>query len=336
MVNLRRLWPLSSLVLACEPAPDDAPWFVDAPRILAVSSEPAEAPPGSAVQLTAFALGPAGPIAAPVRWGRCLQRKPLTELGPADPGCLLQRPGAWDFLGEGPSVSFSVPADACRLFGPERPEPKPGEPAGRPVDPDPSGGYYAPVALSFEGASALASVRLPCGLSGASQQAVITFGKQFRPNQNPAIRALRFFFNGATTEAPEQGDALPVPRGTSVVVSAWWDECPEVPACGDGVCSPEEEVSACAEDCQPLRGCSGAERYALYNPATQMVGLQREVLRSSWYATGGSLAEGTTAGLDHATNAWQAPSTPGEVWVAVVLRDDRGGSAVRATKLRIE
>ncbi len=57
-----------------------------------------------------------------------------------------------------------------------------------------------------------------------------------------------------------------------------------------------------------------------------------EAISATWFATGGTLdvARNGRTGEDTATelvNGWTAPETPGDVWVGVVLRDERGGSA---------
>ncbi|RYE89948.1 MAG: hypothetical protein EOO75_10955, partial [Myxococcales bacterium] len=134
-----------ALLASCDPGADEQRWRVDEARLLAVVSEPAEVGAGSSVVVSPVALGPAGPVTDGVSWGRCVRRKPLTELGPVDPGCMRNAPGAVEPLGASPTAALTLPTDACRLFGPDRPDPKPGEPAGRPVDPDLSGGYYAPL-----------------------------------------------------------------------------------------------------------------------------------------------------------------------------------------------
>lgn len=334
------LLALLVLLAACDPEADDQPWRVASPRLLAVLAEPAEAPPGAAVQLDAFVLGPEGPAAASLRWGRCARRKPLTELGPADPACLREEPGAWIPLGEGPGASLSLPPDACRLFGPDRPDPKPGEPAGRPVDPDTSGGYYLPFSVHLDRSRSAGFARLRCDLSGATQQAVISFGKLYRPNQNPAIRGLAVALDQTILETPADPDPLVLPRGRAVAIQARWDTCPATPVCGDGVCSPGEEIGECIEDCQPLRGCSGAEFFALYDPSNQQVSVRQEALRVSWFATGGTLNDSATAPATPTTpsavTSWITPDAPGEFWLAAVLRDERGGAGVRTLRVRVE
>lgn len=338
----RRLAAALALVAACDPGADDREFLVASPRLLAVAAEPAEAPPGASVRLSAIALGPSGPAADLVGWGRCSRRKPLTDLGPVDPGCMLGAPAALVPLGDGPTADLTVPPDACRLFGPDRPDPKPGEPAGRPVDPDPSGGYYLPLRVALTPQVSAAFLRLKCDLDGATQEAVLAFAKNYRPNQNPALDALTLLVDGAPLPTPAGDDPVEVPSGRPLTIEARWPACPAAgsplaPTCGDGVCSPGEEIAACADDCQPLRGCAGAEEFAVYDPATQQVSLRREELRASWYATAGTLRDDATgATLDRGTsNLWTPPATPGDAWLAVVLRDSRGGAGHRFLHVRV-
>ncbi|MCU0655716.1 MAG: hypothetical protein MUF64_10655 [Polyangiaceae bacterium] len=326
---------LAALVAgACEPTPEDRAWLVSSPRVLAVISDPAEVAPGAQVRLRSLVLGPDGPVEAPLRWGRCARRKPLTELGPVDPDCMLERPGAWVALGESPTVELVVPGDACNLFGSERPDPRPGQPAGRPVDPDPSGGYFFPVVLALSEQRSLASVRLSCNLSGATQQSVVDYGRRFRPNQNPEIEALSLTWGDQAVQAPADGSLLEVPPATELLLSARWGACPEAPVCGDGVCLPDEETSSCPADCAPLRGCGGAERHVFYDVASRSVLLRREALRASWFSTGGALQREEIRD-DQARAALRSPGQPGDFWVAVVLRDDRGGVTARVLHLRV-
>jgi hypothetical protein len=83
-------------------------------------------------------------------------------------------------------------------------------------------------------------------------------------------------------------------------------------------------------DCTHPLGCTGAERYVVFD--TQSGGLvdQREGIAVSWFATGGAFDSDATgrAGTDFqvtSDNGWQTPAASGPVTVWVVLRDDRGG-----------
>ena len=149
-------------VAGCVPTFDDNLSLVREPIVLAVQSEPAEAAPGESVRLTVLAVtGNADNPAPEATWGLCVARKPLTELGPVNPICIRppnQAPNAIVPLGTGASVQATLPApgqpgllgsSACQLFGPSLPEAMNGEPAGRPVDPDPTGGFYQPVGVTL-------------------------------------------------------------------------------------------------------------------------------------------------------------------------------------------
>ena len=144
---------LAASAVACVPTFDDNLPLIDKSTLLAVQAEPAEAAPGKEVQLSALVGTPNLDAAAPrLSWGLCVARKPLTELGPVNPVCIRPpRAGSKDLvdLGSGSTVTATLPMDACRLFGPSLPEPMNGEPAGRPVDPDPTGGFYVPISVTL-------------------------------------------------------------------------------------------------------------------------------------------------------------------------------------------
>ncbi|MDF2692928.1 MAG: hypothetical protein K0S65_1311, partial [Labilithrix sp.] len=150
---------------ACVPEFSDDLALVAQPRILAVRAEPAEVRVGQRVTLTALVAAPPGAPSASERleWAMCLARKPLTELGPVAQEC-IDRFGAggeiFQRLGRGQSVPMTVPSDACNRFGPLTPPATAGGVAGRPVDPDLSGGYHQPIVLGNETGTALGAVRL--------------------------------------------------------------------------------------------------------------------------------------------------------------------------------
>jgi hypothetical protein len=336
---------LGLLAAGCTPSFDDRSSLVEAPRVLAIAASPAEVKPGEAVTFTALIAAPDGAAAADLGWALCTDRKPLAELGAVSPSCIRPSgPGLID-LGRGVSASGLSPKDSCRLFGPESPAPKPGEQAGRPVDPDPSGGYYLPVRALVGSYYATGVTRLLCGLSGATQETLLSFQKHYRLNQNPAVERLAVIVNGTAVEVPPvAAGAAPIrlPRGASVPVEVRWPVCPRTPACGDGVCSPEEDAAACPADCQHLAGCGGAETYLWFDREGSRIAVRREGMRASWFVTGGQLASDHTGAPEEgpddraSVNTWVAPDQPGEARFWVVLRDDRGGVGWQSYAFTVE
>lgn len=295
MVN--RILGLGLLVmLGCrEPLQDDLS-VIEGPRILAVQSEPAEAEPGDPVHYTVLYVDQNGERAASeIAWAYCLARKPLDELGPFSKECLRTRSPDLIALGSGAQVDAALPDDGCKLFGPDPPDPVNGQPAGRPVDPDSTGGYEQPLQVRAQqadlGATTLATTRILCGLDGATPEVSADFKERYLPNANPTVEDIVI---------PAQ-----VTAGSTVELEVEW------PSCGD-------------------EACGGAESYVWFDPSTRALQVRREGIRASWFATAGRFDiphTGRAEGEDEtfATNLWKAPDEPGEVTVYVVLRDDRGG-----------
>jgi hypothetical protein len=345
---MRALFSLGLSLLAwsavgCVPTFDDNLPLIEKPTVLAVQAEPAEAAPGKQVQLSALVGTPELNGAAPkLSWGLCLARKPLTELGPYNPVCI--RPpgkGSTDLvdLGSATTVTATVPTDACRLFGPSLPEPMNGEPAGRPVDPDPTGGFYQPVSVTLldTAVTSMGAVRIFCPPSGLDQVQAAEFNAKYRNNQSPRVAA----FSVRT----EVGDGLPIedePATLSVTpkqvlhLEASWQACPDSMQCGDDVCGAGEDRNSCAEDCTTPKGCTGAESYAWFNPESRRVETRRESIRVSWFSTAGRFRDAVTgreeAEFEQTTteNSWTAPEQPGDVRVWAVIRDARGGQSFRS------
>jgi hypothetical protein len=298
---------LSFAVLACRPGLDERTSIVSSPRILAVRAEPAEAAPRANVTLTALWADPAeGAAAAPIDWAFCEARKPLSELGPVASACLARGGDAFVPLGTGATVSAAVPEKACKNFGPEVPDATKDAPAGRPVDPDETGGYYQPVTLAAPGPSGdaftVGNVRLTCGVVGASPEQLAQIAAQSHVNQNPSLDAVT-----ADGAALDEHGTFATPAGAKIHLRASWADC---------------AVGAA--------GCGGAEHFAVYDVGTRAVVARREAVRVAWYASGGELdvqANGRDE-LDGATfveNDWTAPTTTGSVTLWLVVRDARGG-----------
>ena len=293
------------------------PDFVDnttrltAPRVLGIQAEPAEAEEGGEVTLRALVALPPGAESPALAWSLCVDRKPLSELGPVSTRCLDgPTPGA-DIAVEvapGPPALAVLPEDACQIFGPNRPEPKPGEPSGRPVDPDPTGGFYQPVLAWLGAEPVLGSVRLACDLVGAPPQVGQAYNQRYKPNRNPELLAFEALRNDGSTlvlgDGPQEVRAAERMR-----LRVIWPDCPEEGQCG------------------------GAERYVVYDPLSQTLGERTEKFVVTWYSTGGILAEprterafggdGEPAGT---LDTWTAPNS-GAVDIWAVAHDDRGGQA---------
>ena len=197
------------------------------------------------------------------------------------------------------------------MFGPNRPEPKPGELPGRPVDPDTTGGYYQPTAAEIDGVLALGSVRLSCGLVGAPRPALLEYNERYRANLNPRIAGVELGAGGLLlTPLEAEQPAAPVPTvaaGSSVPLRVFWEDCGASEACG-------------------------AEPYVSFDAEAGALVERRESLRVAWYASGGKFEleltgrEEQDPGTD-SQNTWFAPTEPGEHVLWLVLRDSRGGSS---------
>jgi hypothetical protein len=323
----------------CRPAFSELSSNVASMRVLAVRSEPAQAAPGDSVKYSALVVDPSGTLSdARIDWAYCTASKPIAEGNDVSSACLAARGAQLVELGVGASASGRVPQDGCQQFGPDVPESQPGQPAGRPADPDPTGGYYQPLRLLLDAQgttfTAIGDTRLTCGLPGAIGNAVTSFQKLSRPNENPTLASVDVVGPPLESLTPEDAATpLAVSPRQALHLRASWPGCPAKPSCGDGICSPGEDATSCAADCDVAspRGCGGPEPYAYYDPESESVSLRRESMRVSWYATAGSFASDRTgqSGADHETlytdNTWTAPSAAGSVHLWVVLRDDRGG-----------
>lgn len=311
----------------CVPDFDDELSLVTAPRVLAIQAEPAEAKPSEAVTLSVLIADP-DPLAPPATasFALCVERKPLTELGPVSPACLGEPSASSSALlplGSGDGVSATLPSDACRLFGPSRPEPKEGEPAGRPVDPDATGGYYVPVTVRVEAAGELAvgAIRVWCPLPAVTQAQSAEFSARYRPNHNPELTTLELVRGSEVTTLTADPAAEPPVQlvvGERVTLRAEW------PAC----------------DAEPDGSCSGAESYVWFDPGRRAITTRRESIRLSWFASAGEF-ESERSGRDESElaseseNTWTAPTAPGAVRLWLVIRDSRGGQSWRTYLLDV-
>jgi hypothetical protein len=341
----------------CKPDLDQTISVVSAPVVIAVRSDPPEVPESTSVHLTALYVDGNGPITGPINWAFCTARNPLANLGSVNPEC-LDLSGAWlDPIGTGVTVSGTVPDIACQQFGPYVPQPQPGQPQGRPVDPDPTGGYYQPTRLivpSDGGAlPGIAETRLACSTSNGA-----SYNRRYHANVNPVVASLTVV-QGASTSSPwsmdgvadaglasdgglaneggaADGGAPPdgpniVQAGSHMTLRAAWPPCPLTDRCGDGICGADEYMLECPSDCTNPVGCAGAERFVDFDVTSQTVYDVRESMTVSWFTSGGSFDSDSTGrdSTDLTTssdNGWTAPATAGTVHLWVVLRDDRGGT----------
>jgi len=328
----------------CVPEFDDDTSRVAAPRVLAIRADPAEVRErlDKTATFTALVAAPDGSATPEVFWSLCIDRKPLSELGPVSPKCIASPepgPSIAEPLGTGTSIEATIPETACQLFGPQRPDPKPGEPSGRPVDPDPTGGYYQPVMAWLGTTAVLGSVRLGCPLRD------IEFNQRYRQNENPALDALEAVRGDGTALPLDDGGSLDLSPGERVTVRTTWPLCPAVDECGDGICGPDEDQTTCqgtGDDCAAPRGCTGAERYVFFDALAQSTSERWEALTVSYYATDGSFDNPRTGGTATAgaegqpgtNNGYVAPSA-GTAALWVIVRDDRGGTAWRSFNVNV-
>jgi hypothetical protein len=306
-------------------------------RVLAIAATPAEAQPRQAVRIDALVVGPEGEATPAVDWRVCLARKPLTQLGAVNPDCLAPRPpaDAVQELPPGPSAELTLNEDVCKSFGPLRPAPMAGEPAGRPVDPDVTGGFYQPLVGTLGEVQTLGAVRITCDPANVNRDQALEYKQRYRPNEAPRIASL------AVAGEPVDEDAVTeVPLGAAPI-RVDWDECPKESACGDGLCTAFEDKTTCAEDCTTSTGCTGAEPYVWYDRDNQRVAPRHEGISVAWYTSNGRF-ENEQTGLDEAEaqrrqdtqNVWH-PARSGSATIWVVIRDTRGGITWRTYRFAI-
>jgi hypothetical protein len=340
---------LLGLSVGCVPDFETDLSALRAPRLLAIASNPAETQGKKPVVLSALVAVPEGETAPELDWTLCLSRKPLTELGPVNPVCLEpdDGSGAVASLGRGLEVSATLDQDVCKLFGPVRPSAMAGEPAGRPVDPDVTGGFYQPIVASLGGVASLGAIRVDCDPANLNRDDALAFRAQYRVNENPRLTSLSMARPGGESTSLEEGAAEPtqIEAGSAITFRAGWDECPTESTCGDGLCMANEDSSSCPDDCSAgnAHGCTGAESYVWYDREANRVAPRREGMSVAWYASKGSF-ELEQTGLDEAQarsgtstkNVWRPGSASGPATVWVVVRDSRGGQSWRIQRFEIQ
>ena len=312
---------LTAAPAACVPDRDDHESLVTSPRVLAIQMEPAEVAPRQALRLRALY---AGGEQSDVDWAFCTEQKPLSELGPIAKNCLApDGTGLSEPFANGLEASGTMPADACRLFGPDRPPPKPKEPAGRPVDADPSGGYYQPVGVFDydQNQASLFEARVSCSLPGVTRGQFTEFQTRYVRNVNPQIDAVEAVRDGEAVALDAGGEALHVRAGEALTLRVW--------------------TVGCASDLDAAARCGGAEPYLYFDLGSRSLVTRTERLSAAWFASAGSFRDSRT-GLETAEdgslsrNIWIAPVEPESVTLWVVLRDNRGGVTWQSYAIEID
>lgn len=346
----RSSWPaLLSLALssvACVPDFDTDLSQLTEPRLLAIASSPAETQADKQVTLTALVAVPEGQKAPALDWTMCLARKPLTELGPVNPLCLGNDDGSGAVvdLGRGLTATATLDKDVCKLFGPLRPSPKAGEGAGRPSDPDVTGGFYQPFTARLGGTASLGSVRIDCDPANVDRDQALSYRQQYRVNENPRISDISRVTGEDVQPLPDDEAApLQLRPGDSLRLHASWDECSAESQCGDGLCTAFEDQTSCPADCSgTLHGCTGAEPYVWYDREREHVEPRREGISIAWYASRGhfeneqtGLDESQTANKSFTENTYFPGSKPGPATLWLVIRDTRGGQSWEIRHLQV-
>lgn len=339
-VALASGWACAS---ACVPDVDIDESVVVGTRILAVRALPAEARPGQAVTYEALVATTEASTATLV-WYQCAQRPPLSEVGSVASACLVLQDDVVAAVGEGDQIATTMPADACRRFGPEPPPTSPGEPAGRPADPDTTGGYRFPLVLFAPQTLARTTFqhRIACGVAGVTQAEAIAYRNTYRANTHPAVPTVGLELKSGETLTADVDGVFRVPSVSTVTVSVSWPTCEDTATCGDGFCGPDETTANCALDCGPdALGCGGREPYVVWDAAARALVPRREAFRVSFHSDAPGFADERlgVVGDEDAVQGVDTSYTPqraGDAQLWVVVRDDRGGVSWESLRLRVE
>jgi hypothetical protein len=170
----------------------------------------------------------------------------------------------------------------------------------RPTDPDHSGGYYQPLRLTADGLRpTIIRQRILCPLANAPIDVARRFNERYVPNSAPTLAALSLFADG------EQVAAEALPASTAVALRL--------------------ELADAAR-----------ESYPLYDSRSGALSTRPEVLRAQWFSTRGELAhDDSEIPALSAENVLTTPEPGSQLWLWIVVRDDRGGVSVHSAQLRI-
>jgi hypothetical protein len=290
---------LAVATATCAPSlgPGDA--LVTSTRILAVRADPAEASPGETMTLTSLVAGPAGTVTgARIAWSFCTAPRPLTDNDVVSSACMTT--SALVGAGAGPSITATLPADGCSIFGPDTTAV-----GQRPTDPDGTGGYYQPLRLDLAGADLTFDLaRIHCDLADADATLASAFAAAYRLNQNPQLLPLQ----AAIGSAPAALTAIPA--GARVTLEASW------PA------SSAETFAYYDEASQTVTSQRESMQVAWYVSGGTL----------DTESTGRAANDPATTTDD----GWTAPGAAGTVHLWVVLRDSRGGVDFASYDLEVE
>lgn len=296
---MRLITPLPLLLLAtCDEGLDQRLAIVDAPRVLAIVAEPAEARPGTAVTYRALVASPTGTLDAAPHWSYCTAPKPPTEDNAVSVDCAAG--DALQPLGDAPSVTAALPADACTRFGPEVP---PGD--FRPRDPDPTGGFYQPVRADVDPLIPLIAFglsRITCKLANTTADLSREYELRYAANRNPVL------------ELPGEAALATVPAHAAVALTAAWPE-----GAAETYLYFDQLAQALVTRREAMRLSWFATGGALDVDASAV----------------GEDDPATSVLATSVTTTWHTPG-PGPQTLWFVLRDSRGGVATRAVPVIVE
>lgn len=163
----------------------------------------------------------------------------------------------------------------------------------RPADPDHSGGYYQPLRVSTEDlTTSVVRARILCPLANAPIDVARRFNEDYVPNAAPSIVGLTLSMNGEEL-AP---DALPAEATVTLQLSL---------------------------------GDDARERYLRYSARSGELDTLPEVLSAEWFVTRGELDQDQAEiRALTAENVLSTPEPDSELWLWIVVRDDRGGVSI--------
>jgi len=290
---------LVAMLAACEPTLDQRLDQIDAPRVIAVLSDPAEVAPGETAHHRAVVAAPAGELAPDVAWAFCTEPKPPTEDNVVNAACLGDAAAAP--IATGPEIDATMPDDACQRFGPDTP------PGGyRPRDPDITGGYYQPLRVVLPAdlgdAVGFASHRIACDLANAPPDVATAYRMRYTRNLDPPAPDVR--------RADGIDLAAPIAASAEVDLTATWPA-----AAAEPYVSYDQPTASLLDRREAMR----VTWYATGG------GFAAD-------ATGVAEDDPATA----TTNRFIAPEVAGPITVWVVLRDSRGGAAVSRLTVSVE